>query len=462
MALSQCDVPWLHNLLQTALRNGTSIRAILRMIKEAIERGYQPRGHSQEAIDLAVLIVRLGGQNLLYALNQRLTLPSLCTLHNHMSFVKIIPTIGRISTITIQENIKNLVLVPRQNAALMKMCGVRMMIDEMAQEEAAVYISQLNSVGGLCWTHSNLIDTTLHTYQSALGIAEALKSQKVHVGKEVTVAGAHIFGEEGVYPVLAAPTCKTAQQVGPAWSFTTDGDATRRKAGHKMFVHMPLSPFSLLYGTLSNIPGLNLFTGPGEVTLDFDYKHIMKCYCTLLRSRAGMHLNNGRCINATMIERYLVWLPDVDESHARKLVYPDDPQDMPHAVELMGAVVKLASLLNLPDNVNVIADFDVIKLLAKILCSLLNPFIDVNLSLTEQVVHLSHFTHLLFTCYHDQRRGLMPNQLYYDSQTFAKNTVFCILKQQKLDPSEHFFFLDAGDDALELEFAFLRMCGGSQ
>ncbi|KAG2131071.1 hypothetical protein DEU56DRAFT_740233 [Suillus clintonianus] len=482
MALSQCDVPWLRNLLQTALRNGTSIHTILRMIEEAIERGYRPRGHSQEAIDLAILTVRLGGRNLLYAWNQWLTLPSLRTLRNHMSFVKIIPTIGRISTMTIQENIKNLVIVPRQNAASTKMCGVSMMIDETAQEEAAVYISQLNSVGGLCWMHSNLVDTTLHTYQSALGIAEALKSQKVHVGKEVTVAGAHIFGEEGVYPVLAAPTCKSesaadmefifktileswdnsgaAQQVGPAWSFATDGDATRRKAGHRTFVHIPLSPFSPLYGTLLNLPGVNLFTGPGEVTLDFDYKHIMKRYCTLLRSRAGMHLNNGRCINATMIERYLVWLPDVDESRARKLVYPNDPQDMPRAVELVGAVIKLASLPNIPDDVNVIADFDAIKLLAEILRSLLNPFIDVNLSLTEQVVHLSRFTHLLFACYRDQRRGLMPNQLYYDSETFAKNAVFCILKQQKLDPSEHFFFLDVGDDALELKFAFLRMCGG--
>ncbi|KAG1738589.1 uncharacterized protein EDB91DRAFT_1249111 [Suillus paluster] len=274
-------------------------------------------------------------------------------------------------------------------------------------------------------------------YQSALGIAEALKSQKVHVGKEVTVVGAHIFGEEGVYPVLAAPTCKSESTADMEFIFKTileswDNSGAAQQAGHKTFVHMPLSPFSPLYGTLSNIPGLNLFTGPGEVTLDFDYKHIMKCYCTLLRSRAGMHLNNGCCINATMIECYLVWLPDVDESHSQKLVYPDDPQDVPRAVELMGAVIKLASLPNLPNNVNVIADFDAIKLLAKILRSLLNPFIDVNFSLTEQV-------------------------LYYDSKTFAKNMVFCILKQQKLDPSECFFFLDAGDDALKLEFAFLRI-----
>ncbi|KAG1767294.1 hypothetical protein EV702DRAFT_1254833 [Suillus placidus] len=128
---------------------------------------------------------------------------------------------------------------------------------------------------------------------------------------------------------------------------------------------------------------------------------------------------------------WLLYPPLILCCHARKLVYHDDPQDVPRAVELMGAVIKLASLLNIPDDV---ADFNAIKLLAEILCSLLNPLIDVNLLLTEQ--------------------------LYYDSETFAKNVVFCILKQQKLDPFERFFFLNVGDDALELEFAFLLMCRG--
>lgn len=68
MALSQSDIPWLRNLLQTALKNGASIRTILRAIEDALERGYRPRGHSQDTLDLSLLILRLGGRNLLYAL----------------------------------------------------------------------------------------------------------------------------------------------------------------------------------------------------------------------------------------------------------------------------------------------------------------------------------------------------------------------------------------------------------
>lgn len=34
-----------------------------------------------------------------------------------------------------------------------------------------------------------------------------LKSEKGYLGKELTVAGAHMFGEDGIYPIRAAPTC---------------------------------------------------------------------------------------------------------------------------------------------------------------------------------------------------------------------------------------------------------------
>lgn len=119
----------------------------------------------------------------------------------------------------------------------------------------------------------------------------------------MTVIGAHIFGEDRLYPILTAPTCKfedttdmefvfnTAisgwqaaggeEDIGPLWSFATDGDATRRKAGHRVFLKNQLPITSLLHSMLSNLPGMNLYTGDGEVTLDFDYKHIIKCRCSL-------------------------------------------------------------------------------------------------------------------------------------------------------------------------------------
>jgi len=105
MALSQANIPWLCQLLKTALHNGASICMIIWMIEDALERGYRPHGHTAEATDLALFIYWLGGRSLLFALNKRLALPSLCTLCSKMSFVKITPTIGRISIDTIKKNI---------------------------------------------------------------------------------------------------------------------------------------------------------------------------------------------------------------------------------------------------------------------------------------------------------------------------------------------------------------------
>ncbi|KAG1747471.1 hypothetical protein EDB19DRAFT_1905610 [Suillus lakei] len=170
-----------------------------------------------------------------------------------------------------------------------------------------------------------------------------------------------------------------------------------------------------------------------------------------------------------MLKHYLTWVNNVDESHALKLLYPDNPQDVPYAVALINTVISLGNIdPTLPPytfdgmepDVNVIADFDAIEILSHILHSLLQPFINITLLLTEQVISLCHCTHLIYACYQNQCWVFMLNQLYYDVQTLIKNIVFCITKQQKLDATQPFTLLDTGDDPIELLFAFLHICGG--
>lgn len=64
-------------------------------------------------------------------------------------------------------------------------------------------------------------------------------------------------------------------------------------------------------------------------------------FSTVLHSHNGIHLNNGRCINSTMLHHYLTWVNNIDEKRATALLYPDDPQDDPRAVELMSTVIAL-------------------------------------------------------------------------------------------------------------------------
>ncbi|KIK35668.1 hypothetical protein CY34DRAFT_95707 [Suillus luteus UH-Slu-Lm8-n1] len=239
----------------------------------------------------------LGGWQLLFALNQKLSLPSLRTLRTRASFTTITPTIGPIHDEHIHANIHTIVLATHSHTS--PKCGVSLMIDEIALEEMAVHFSKYNQVGGLCWKHSHLVNPILRTYKSTVSIAQKIHSGDIHLGKELTVIGASFFGEDDIYLLLAAPTCKAedahdmeqllaraincwsavgaSASVGPIWSFATDGDATRHAAGHKLLLKNMLVLESPLYGTLIDMPGLNLFTGDGEVTLDFDYKHILKC-----------------------------------------------------------------------------------------------------------------------------------------------------------------------------------------
>ncbi|KIK32417.1 hypothetical protein CY34DRAFT_55944, partial [Suillus luteus UH-Slu-Lm8-n1] len=459
MAISEKDIPRLQQIVNVALRNGASIREIVNKLEDALEGAYRPRGYGASDLDIATLVLRLGGSQLLFALNHSLGLPSIRTLRTRSTFTKLTPTIGPIRNEQLDENIRSVVLKSRTN--ITTPCGVSLMIDKIALEEMAVHFSKYNKVAGLCWKHSHLVDPVLRTYESAVTIAQKIHDGEVHLGKELTVIGVACFGEDELYPILAAPTCKTedagdmegvlaraierwnatgAAIVGPLWSFATDGDATRRAAGHRLFLKTPLSTDSQLYGVLSNMPGLNTLTGDGEVTLDFDFKHIFKRICTLIRSPAGIVLNNGRVINAMMLSRYLVWLPAYDEASVTKLLHPDDPQDVPRAIELMQAIVNFSKSQHaILDNsfstdVDTRADLVSITLLSNIIESILVPFINPNLSLTEQVHYLSRYSHLAFTIFRVHRRSFMPFQLYYDTQTAVKNVIFTIAKQQVLDP----------------------------
>jgi hypothetical protein len=87
--------------------------------------------------------------------------------------------------------------------------GVSLMINEITLEEMAAHFSKYNKVAGLFWKHSHLIDPVLRTYESAITITQKIHDGKVHLGKELTVIGVACFGEDNLYPILAAPTCKT-------------------------------------------------------------------------------------------------------------------------------------------------------------------------------------------------------------------------------------------------------------
>ncbi|KAJ7046130.1 hypothetical protein C8F04DRAFT_1206173 [Mycena alexandri] len=448
-AVAESNIPRLKQFLSVGLRNGASPRKLINMFGDAVEGNTTPNPRpstDSRTMDVTLMTYILGGRKLLYALSHANGLPSLRTLRNHMAFTRIMPTIGTLSISDILHNIQEVVLGPRAAAGRTTLRGVNLMVDEVALEERAVHFRHVNSVGGLCWRHSAVVNLVLNTYESALALVKSLKDGKIHFAKEMTVVAASCFGESGTYPILALPTYSRTiyEVVMEAWRSSGAVEKVGRiwsVAGYEAFLTQKL--------THTRMTGLNLWTGPDDVTLDFDFKHIFKRFCTLLRSPAGMAMNNGRIINPTMLARYLIRLPDHDTA-----------SDVPRAVKLLLGVIALGDLDYGAADPNTCSDIDALRLLAAVIKSLLEPFTNTTMTLTQQITSLATFSHLSFTLFRCSRLQYMSNQLYGDSQTMVKNAMFCLAKQQELDPTQPFYLFQIGDDPLERLFGKLRMLGG--
>jgi hypothetical protein len=94
---------------------------------------------------------------------------------------------------------------------------------------------------------------------------------------------------------------------------------------------------------------------------------------------------------------------------------------------------------------------------------LLLPYICIDLSLSEQLTHLSAAAHLLIALFTDNKATakLMPTQLYIDIMIMIKNMYFCVAKAKVDNPSSQFWIILLGTDHLESLFGILRTMIGN-
>jgi hypothetical protein len=72
MVISKNDVPRLHKVIKIAMDNGASVWEVINKLEDAIEGVYRPRRYGSSDIDIATLVYRLRGHQLLYTLNHKL------------------------------------------------------------------------------------------------------------------------------------------------------------------------------------------------------------------------------------------------------------------------------------------------------------------------------------------------------------------------------------------------------
>jgi hypothetical protein len=131
-------------------------------------------------------------------------------------------------------------------------------------------------------------------------------------------------------------------------------------------------------------------------------------------------------INRFILEEYLTLLPNQTRESIRKLLNPADPQDVPRAVELIRAVADLRSLDISKFNPSQMKTVSALQLIGALFHSMIEPFVNPNMSLTQQFQHLSAYAHMALVLYRCNSSSFMSNQLYADSQVMVKNTFFIL------------------------------------
>ena len=94
---------------------------------------------------------------------------------------------------------------------------------------------------------------------------------------------------------------------------------------------------------------------------------------------------------------------------------------------------------------------------------ILVPYLCVDLSLGDQLEHLSYATHLALALYaHENACGnFLPMALYIDLILMIKNTFFCVAKAKVDTPDEDFSIILLGTDCLENLFSCLQTMVGN-
>lgn len=175
----------------------------------------------------------------------------------------------------------------------------------------------------------------------------------------------------------------------------------------------------------------------------------------MIRSSLGILIGN----TALHFEDFLITLTVMDKlsnKQAHKLLDPVDKQNVPKAVNLLQTLKEQSVLM--PDDANptCLSRLKRVNLLSIILSKFLQPFINVNLTLSEQIKSLLTYSHIITALYRKHQTSFMNSVLFANSQSLVKNIIFTVARYQILDKSIKYYVILEGTDQLESVFSNAR------
>jgi len=360
------------------------------------------------------------------------------------------------------------------------------MFDELKVEERPRWDDRTNYIQGVCREHGHHASLFYTSNQEVDLLLEQILEEKVHLASNATVGAIGILSDNhrlySALPVLISGQCgretgkKHAEIIKTTLDgskksklrticISSDGESRRGEAFvHLTFKHQ-LSEDSSIYNYLKDLKWMNFEVGDDDITADKDYKHVFKRGRNLALHSRGILLHGIHILPSTI--RSHLSENGTSKAHIDAVLKPDDKQDVRLAYDLLREIWALPSMddsdTSRPSRPGFSDTREAFRTLGSFFFHLLLPYICVELSLSEQLVHLSTAAHILLAMWREDAAGskLMPTQLYIDIMIMIKNIFFCVAKVKADNPNGKFHIIMLGTDRLEELFGILRTMVGT-
>ncbi|KAH8980974.1 hypothetical protein EDB86DRAFT_3133864 [Lactarius hatsudake] len=482
MAMSEGTVNRMDVLLRAGLNRGVGVRGMMELLDRARNGLYKPKNFTKEERSRGLLFLRLGGARVASLAHQTLGAPTLSTLRYGSSTVtSLSPSAGFPTRSEILGNIR----AAFKNLSGSGACGYVLMIDEIKVEERMRWDPSTDKILGLCWEHTEHVGLDFCSMSDAKALVHGILRGELHHASEATVFSIGVLSGNrhtwGSRPFIIAGTCKRedadrhAQLIStvveacnaesstigcPLFSVASDGESCRGSALTTLTQKRLLDPNSELHVLLGKLRLLNLLVGDNDITTDKDPKYVMKHCRNFTIHKSGVMIN-GFVVTPVLL-RFHFQANNVPPHRISYLLNPADRQDVPLCYTFMKEVWSLPPPVP-TDKPSFVAARDALRMLRSLFRHLVLPFVQVSLSLHEQLVHLSAAAHLamfLFTA-KSARSKAMPSLTFKDLVLLVKNAYFCVAKVKIYTPDGDFYLILNGTDRLESTFGIVRSMVGN-
>ncbi len=186
---------------------------------------------------------------------------------------------------------------------------------------------------------------------------------------------------------------------------------------------------------------MDYFVGPDDITADKDYKHVFK------RLRNTILYDNGCVVCGVHLMCAVIHQHFKDsgltDTHINHVLNPTDKQDVVLAYKLLKDLWSLPVANPDSSTPTYIKACEAMRVYGELSYHLIFPYTCVDLSLSEQLEHLSVAVHLVLALYilDDVWSHFIPTPLFVDMSIMVKNTFFCVAKAKVDHPNQPFFLV---------------------